>query len=210
MSRSLSNKSSIAVLKQDATRWFKALDAVDAKTDAAPAADARRRLDAAWSAAPADPTLRDVQHALAREYGFADWTALRAALDDLALDRQSHRERVDAVLQHGWDSDVVVARRIVARFPDVRADSLFTAAACGETDIVSRLLSARPELAIATHGPRTWTALHYVAYSRLDAEHAVTIARLLLDAGADPNARFDDGWGNPFTAIGIGISIGVR
>ena len=39
---------------------------------------------AATPAAPADPTLRDVQLALARECGFPGWTDLRAALDDLA------------------------------------------------------------------------------------------------------------------------------
>jgi uncharacterized protein len=27
------------------------------------------------------------------------------------------------------------------------------------------------------------------------------MARLLLDAGADPHFRFDDGWGNAFTLI---------
>jgi ankyrin repeat protein len=204
MARSLSPKSSIDVLKQDAKRWYKALHAADAQV----AADARGRLVAAWPAAPVSPTLRDVQHALAREYDYADWRTLRSALDDLAPDRQSHAARIDAVLQHGWDGDVVLARRIVARFPDVQRDSIFTAAACGDLHTVTQLLEAQPELARATNGSRAWTPLHYVAYSRLDGVHAVSIAQLLLSAGADPNARFDDGWGNPFTALTGAIRLG--
>jgi ankyrin repeat protein len=204
MSRQLSPKSSLDVLKHDAKRWLKSLRDADV--------EARRRLEAAWPAAPQVPTLRDVQHALAREYGLADWKSLIAALDDLALDRQSHAERVDAVLRHGWDGDRHVARRIVDRFPDVRRDSIFTAAACGEIDEVRRLLAANAARATAVGGPHQWTALTYVAYSRLDSEHAVDIARLLLEAGADPNFQFDDGWGNPFTAItgAIGQGEGVK
>jgi ankyrin repeat protein len=204
MSRSLSSKSTLDVLKQDAKRWLKALRSGDTLT----AETARRRLHDAWPSAPEEPTLRDVQHALAREYGLADWRSVLAALDELALEQQSHAERVSALLDHGWLGDAVVARRIAARFPDVRRDSIFTAAACGEVELVSQLLAANPALARATHGDRAWSALLYVTYSRIDTEHAVTIARLLLDAGADPNARFDDGWGNPFTAVTGAIRLG--
>ena len=43
-------------------------------------ADARARLERALPHAPHAPTLRDVQHALAREHGFAGWTALKQAI----------------------------------------------------------------------------------------------------------------------------------
>ncbi|MFN9088202.1 MAG: ankyrin repeat domain-containing protein [Gemmatimonas sp.] len=193
MTRQLSPRSTLDVLKQDAKRWYAALRAADA--------EATRRLEAAWPGAPEDLTLRDVQHALAREYGQADWKSLRAALEELAIDRQSHAERVDAMLRHGWDGDVVRARRIAARFPEVRRDSVFTAAACGDVDHVRRILLRDAGAAVRTSAPHGWCALAHVAYGRLDAEHAVTIARLLLDAGADPHFRFDDGWGNAFTLI---------
>lgn len=204
MTRSLSVKSSLDVLKQDAKRWLAALRRNEA--------EARARLLAAWPNAPAEPTLRDVQQALAREYGYADWKVLRAALDDLALDRQTHTERVAAVLRHGWDGDAVLARRIVARYPAVRRENVFVAAACGEVEEVRRLIAADPTLAHATDPLRGWTALLHVAYGRLDAEHALTIARLLLDAGADPNAHFDDGWGNAFKVLTglIGLGEGVK
>jgi ankyrin repeat protein len=45
-------------------------------------------------------------------------------------------------------------------------------------------------------------------YSRLDAVNAVTIARLLLAAGADPTFRFSDGWENPFTLVTGAIGLG--
>ena len=59
-------------LKKEAKRW---LDALFAN-----AADARARLERAFPSAPAAPTLRDVQHALAREHGFPGWAALKQAL----------------------------------------------------------------------------------------------------------------------------------
>lgn len=193
MTRQLSPKSSADVLKQDAKRWLKSLRAGDAES--------QRRLLTAWPAAPALPSLRDVQHALAREYDFVDWRAMLAAVADLALDRQSHVERVEALLRHGWDGDVLLARRLSQRFPEVRVDSLFTAAACGEVDEVRRLLSRDASAARRVGGPLKWSALAYVAYGRLDDKHGVTIAHLLLDAGADPTFQFDDGWGNAFTLI---------
>jgi hypothetical protein len=59
-------------LRKEAKHWLKALRAADP--------DARARFDRAIPDAPAIPTLRDVQHALAREQGLAGWTALRQAL----------------------------------------------------------------------------------------------------------------------------------
>lgn len=204
MSRQLSPRSSLAVLKQEAKRWLEALRATDAS--------ARERLQAAWPAAPEFPTLRDVQHALAREHGLRDWIALTAALDDLALDRQSHVERVAVVLRHGWDGDRVLARRIVARDEAVRQDSIHTAAACGDLAFVQALLARRPQLVTAADPVRGWTPLLHVAYGRLDDAHAVDMATLLLDAGASVHDRFDDGWGNPFTLItgAIGLGEGVK
>jgi len=59
-------------LKKEAKRWLDALQAGDT--------DARERLRQAYPDAPADPGLRDVQHALAREHGFAGWSALKDAV----------------------------------------------------------------------------------------------------------------------------------
>jgi hypothetical protein len=58
-------------LRKEAKRWLAALRAN--------AADARARLERALPNARARPTLRDVQHALAREHGFSGWAALKEA-----------------------------------------------------------------------------------------------------------------------------------
>jgi len=64
-------------LKKEAKRWLDALQAGDT--------EAHARLRQAYPDAPADPGLRDVQHALAREHGFDGWSGLKdtvAARDD--------------------------------------------------------------------------------------------------------------------------------
>jgi ankyrin repeat protein len=204
MTRRLTPRSTLALLKDEAKRWLRALRAGDA--------DAIGRLRAVLPDAPATPVLRDVQHALAREHGLRDWRALRAALDDLALDARTREERLALVLRHGWDGDAALARRLVARDPSLVRDSVFTAAACGDVDTVRALVDATPSLVHATDPVRGWTPLAHVAYGRLDEEHALTIATFLLDAGADASFTFDDGWGNPFTLLtgAIGQGEGVK
>ncbi len=56
-------------LKKDAKRWLRKLRAGDA--------EARARFERAHPNASSTPTLRDVQHALARELGFTGWAALK-------------------------------------------------------------------------------------------------------------------------------------
>src|SRR5688500_18047351 len=60
---------SLERLRKEAKRWLAALRNADA--------DARARLERASPNAPAAPTLRDVQHALAAEQGYPGWAALK-------------------------------------------------------------------------------------------------------------------------------------
>ncbi|WP_297509410.1 ankyrin repeat domain-containing protein [uncultured Caulobacter sp.] len=200
MSRALTPKTHIETLRKDAKRWLKALRAGDP--------DARARLTAAWPKAPAEPALRDVQHALALEYGRDSWIALKAALDDLAIERQTRAQRIEQILRHGWDGDPAIARRILARHPDLARDSLFTAAACGDRETVERHLARDPEAVRRVDPVRGWTALAHVAYGRLDDTHGPEIARLLLEAGADPNFGFTDDWETPFKVLTGPIGLG--
>lgn len=200
MSRALTPKTQIETLRKDAKRWLKALRVGD------PAA--RSRLTAAWPKAPAEPALRDVQHALALEYGQAGWTGLKAALDDLAIERQSRAQRVEQILRHGWDGKPAIARRILNRYPDLARDSLFTAAVCGDIATVERHLARDPKAAVRVDPARGWTALAHVAYGRLDPVNGPAIARLLLDAGADPDFAFNDNWENPFKVVTGAIGLG--
>ena len=63
-------------LRRTARRWLKALRAGDS--------EARARLIRAYPAAAERATLRDVQHALARERGHESWIALKTAKETLS------------------------------------------------------------------------------------------------------------------------------
>lgn len=70
------SRRSLASLKKEAKRWLDALRAGDR--------EAHARFTSALPEAPGAPTLRDVQHALAREHGFPGWAELKRALDQSA------------------------------------------------------------------------------------------------------------------------------
>jgi uncharacterized protein len=200
VSRTLTPRTSLELLRKDAKRWLKALRAG--------APDARTRLKAAWPQAPAEPALRDVQYALAREYGEDSWIALKAALADLALAQESLAEQAEVVLGHGWGGDLGAAQRLLKRNPDLARFDLFTAAACGDLAEVERRLARDPGAVRKTGGPQPWTALAHVAFGRLDPVNGLAIARRLLQAGADPNFAFDDDWDNPFKIVTGAVGLG--
>ena len=208
MSRQLTPKSNLDTLKKEAKRWLKALRANDL--------EARTRLQRAYPKAPAEPGLRDIQHALAQEHGLTNWAELKDKLSEYALANRSHAERVaefmeNAILTYGippgtadWDSGYqddparrLLAARILRQHPEVGCDSIHTAVLCGDLVTVQRLLSERPEAASEKGGLRCWEPLLYLCYGRLPiaaaSENAVAIARMLLDRGANPNVYFTDG-----------------
>src|SRR3989442_123584 len=76
MTRRLTPQSSLELLKREAKRWLKALRDGDAS--------ARDRLERALERVPDEPTLRDVQLALAREHGLPGWTALKDAVEAIS------------------------------------------------------------------------------------------------------------------------------
>nr|WP_298682380.1 ankyrin repeat domain-containing protein [uncultured Dongia sp.] len=197
MSRQLSSLSDLDTLKKEAKRWLKALRAGDAKAQA--------RLRDAYAKAPSAPTLRDVQHALALEYGFADWAALKQTLADRKMTRLSRDARADILLRHVWGGDVGAAGRLLQHDPTLAHHSLYTAVICDDIAEVERRLTDNPASASTKGGPLNWEPLLYLAYARLPQQaasgQAVAIARLLLDRGADPAARFTDDWENPFTVL---------
>ena len=95
MSDELPRRRTLESLKKEAKRWLDAL--------APRSADARTRLRLVLPKPIATPTLRDVQHALAREQGFPGWRTSSAASSQGRLEGQValHRydEMADALLQ---------------------------------------------------------------------------------------------------------------
>ena len=73
MPRAITSATSLDNLKKEAKRWLKAL-----RDDRS---DARARFEQAYPGSPATLVLRDVQHALALEYGQENWIALKRAID---------------------------------------------------------------------------------------------------------------------------------
>ena len=164
-------------LRKDAKRWLKALRQGD------PAA--RQRLRLAHPSAPADPGLRDLQHALARERGHAHWRALKAA----ALERDAAAAAATPEPTHStslvsdflqfacWDhhrhgrgdyADAEAsAMRLLTRHPELATATLQTAIVCGELETVQQTIAASPQLAIDKGGPRGWEPLLYLCYARL-------------------------------------------
>jgi ankyrin repeat protein len=203
MTRTLTSRSRLDTLRKEAKRWIQALRAGDAQ--------ALQRLRKAHPTAPKDPGLRDIQHALAREYGEASWAALKEKLAELALAGKGVEARVDeflveACIHYGvrpgtekWDRHYIdspsrwdYAARILARHPSIASHSFLAAVVSGNLEEVKRRLAARPALATEKGGPAQWDPLFYVCYNRLPTKEArdnsVEIARALLDAGAGPDA----------------------
>jgi ankyrin repeat protein len=107
--RSLTSETSVDYLRKEAKTWLKALRAGQA--------DARTRLVAAWPEAPDSPGLRDIQYALAREYGFPGWIGLKEAA---ALQRESPRaQAIQALLKAAGTGDAAAVESILASHPDI-------------------------------------------------------------------------------------------
>jgi hypothetical protein len=88
------------------------------------------------------------------------------------------------------------AEVILARYPEVAAANVYTAAILADEEGVRGFLQRDPQSATAKGGPHGWDALSYLCFSRylrLDrtrSEAFVRTARILLDAGASANT----GW----------------
>jgi ankyrin repeat protein len=137
-------------LKKEAKRWLKALRANTG--------DARERFAQALPNPPADPTLRDVQHAVARELGFPGWTALKRALESELPPPGSREALVNRFLDNACPDHHVrgisdhiraqhTAMRLLERHPEIARDNFYTTLVCGDFDGVTRALAANPKLA---------------------------------------------------------------
>jgi ankyrin repeat protein len=151
MPRSLTPGLSLDGLKKEAKRWLKALRANDA--------DARDRFRRALPHGSTTPALREVQLALAREFGLDGWTNLKHTLAERAATASAEFTSFDDAVLRFLDnacpdhhvrggSDHVraehTALRLLERYPEIAAANFYTAVVCGNLDAVTRELATDP------------------------------------------------------------------
>lgn len=145
--------------------------------------------------------------------GFPSWRKLRDHIERAnRLTRNPHHQPVRqkitgddalvdeflrlACLTYGTDDPAGIerARGLLAEQPELATATIHTAAAVGDVEAAREILAANPSEARREGGPHGWEPLLYLAYSRIDSTAAghstLEVARLLLDAGADPNAGY--------------------
>ena len=144
------------------------------------AAMSRIRAQLTRLADAAEIKLADVQHALAREHGYANWAALKRHDDPI--------ERFLVAIRGGALPD---AQRELTGFPEMAEESVHAACAIGDPEAAAHHLDLNPSLITAEHNG--WPPLFYACASpmnRVSARQSAGIlqcAGLLLDRGADPN-----------------------
>jgi len=112
MPRQITSATSLEHLRKTAKRWLRALRANRS--------EARIRFERAYPKAPEHPMLRDVQHALAREYGFENWVLLTQAIQKPIVETittsglrtvdEYERLARDLVLAHGPKDEAALGR----------------------------------------------------------------------------------------------------
>jgi ankyrin repeat protein len=145
-------------------------------------------------------TLASAQLAIARDYGFASWPQLKAGVQERATDLA---EKVTAFCEASVRDWTGLAARMLAATPEIAGYNLATAVLLGDAARVRAGIERDPAAATRPDARSGWTPLHAVCASRwhrLDparADGMAAVAELLLDAGADPNARAGGAQGSP-------------
>jgi hypothetical protein len=175
--------------------------------------------------------LRDVQHALAREYGAESWVALKAALQEIAIDNSKHEDLLSEFLEHArlrygirpssgeWNeryyddpSRWKYAARILQRHPQIVRGNIHAACVSGDLTEVERILKERPTAASERAALDEQQPLDYLCYGRLPiaatSENAIAILTALLDAGAPCQRMLPDDDGAHFQPLTGAIGAG--
>jgi hypothetical protein len=189
----------------------------DALAEVAQRHPAGRPDDAAATRFP----LSAAQLIVARRYDFPSWARLRQYVE--VVERYSRfPERMAAAGPESPADEFLrlaclyyhddqperwaQAKAILRAHPEITQVSVYAAAAAADGPRLAAHLAGDPGAARRLGGPFRWEPLLYLAYARHDpaiGETAVlTSARLLLEAGADPNAGYLwHGLPTPFTVL---------
>ena len=167
-------------------------------------------------------TLARAQRVLARAYGFAGWSRLRehvAVLGTWGREMASTSDADNAVdaflrvacLSYTESHDAGPGVALLRTNPSLATATVATMAACGAAAALRAQLAADPAAVHRSTGPHAWPPLLYLCYARLGTGDPVASLRVLLEAGADPNAGFL--WHrlpSPFTAVTGVLGGGAR
>src|SRR5215813_6524990 len=165
--------------------------------------------------------LRSAQLVIARRYGFGSWTRLKRHVEVIGRysrfpDRMTPADPADpadaflrlACLNYADDEPERwrQGRQLLIDHLEISDGNAYVAAAAADVGALQRILSDDPSAARREGGPYRIEPLFYLAYARHDPAveaGAVTgAARLLLDAGGDPNAGYLwQGMLYPFTVL---------
>ena len=144
------------------------------------------------SATPGTVTLAAAQLAIAREHGYPSWPQLAAEVKARTAERGQLVDDFLVASVRDWTGR---AARMLARDPWIAGHDFRTAVVLGDAARAGQMLARDQGLATVADTRTGWTALHLACASRwhrLDPARAgglTEVARLLLDAGADPGAR---------------------
>jgi ankyrin repeat protein len=108
-------------------------------------------------------------------------------------------DRAEELIESVMSADLRDARALLDADPILAHHDLACACATGEAEEVAQRLAARPQAVSEPTGPNAWAPILYACFSRLlrrDPQRAAgirAVVRLLLEAGADPNAYYVQG-----------------
>jgi hypothetical protein len=162
--------------------------------------------------------LSAAQLVVARRYDFPSWTRLRRYVEVVERysrfpERMTADSPADQFIRLGclsYEDDQperwLQARALLARHPEITQVSVSAAAAAADVTQLRAHLAGDPGAAARPGGPFRCEPLFYLAYARHDpaagADAVLASARILLDAGADPNAGYLwHGLPTPFTVL---------
>lgn len=197
--KQLPQRPNLEQLKKQAKEFHRALQTGDA--------DALRRFRAVHPQSAGKPSsswafsLNDAYFVLAREYGYSSWPKLKRRIEML-------NDPIAVFLRAAISGDQPTALDVLGENAAEIKTDFICACILGETNIVKAMLIHDPSLAKNSLGPKQVEALYYLCFSRFhreseaQAQGILTIAQMLLEQGANPNASVQAGSWTPTALYG--------